>query len=93
MAPGRDATVADGQIDFQFRNDLPHNIYLLSSTYGSTLTIYVLGNRSDLNGADIRIENEGSSMSPSIYRVYYKDGQVIKDEFLHTDVYHEPVRT
>ena len=92
VAPGRDATVADGQIDFQFRNDYNHSVYLLSSTYGSTLTIYILGARSDLNGADIRIEREGSAMSPSIYRVYYKDGQVIKDEFLHTDVYHEPVR-
>ena len=92
VAPGRDATVADGQIDFQFRNDLPHNVYLLASTYGSTLTVYVLGTRADLNGADIRIEREGSTMSPSVYRVYYKDGQVIKDEFLHTDVYHEPVR-
>ena len=90
VAPGRDATVADGQIDFQFRNDLPHNVYLLASTYGSTLTVYVLGTRADLNGADIRIEREGSTMAPSVYRVYYKDGQVIKDEFLHTDVYHSP---
>ena len=86
-------SVADGQIDFQFRNDLPHNVYLLASTYGSTLTVYVLGTRADLNGADIRIEREGSSMAPSVYRVYYKDGQVIKDEFLHTDVYHDPVTT
>ncbi len=91
VAPGRDATVADGQIDFQFRNDLPHNVYLLAGTYGSTLTVYVLGTLSDLNGTDIRIEREGSSMAPSVYRVYYKDGQVIKDEFLHTDVYSEPV--
>ena len=90
VAPGRDATVADGQIDFQFRNDLPHNVYLLASTYGSTLTVYVLGTRADLNGADIRIEREGSTMAPSVYRVYYKDGQVIKDEFLHTDVYQLP---
>ena len=89
VEPGRDATVADGLLDFQFRNDLPHNVYLLASTYGSTLTVYVLGTRADLNGADIRIEREGSAMAPSIYRVYYRDGQVIKDEFLHTDVYHE----
>ena len=89
VAPGRDATVADGQIDFQFRNELPHSVYLLTGVYNSTLTVYVLGARSDLNGADIRIEREGSNMSPSIYRVYYKDGQVIKDEFLHTDVYQE----
>lgn len=87
IGPGRDATVADGLIDFQFRNDLPHNVYMLAGTYGSTLTVYILGTRSDLNGADIKIEREGSAMTPSIYRVYYKDGQVIKDEFLHTDSY------
>ena len=89
VEPGRDATVADGQIDFQFRNDLPHSVYLLTGVYNSTLTVYVLGAKSDLNGADIRIEREGSAMSPSIYRVYYRDGKVIKDEFLHTDVYEE----
>ena len=91
VAPGRDATVADGQIDFKFRNDLPHNVYLLTSAYGSTVTIYVLGTRSDLNGAKIELESDGSSMTPSVYRVYYRDGQVIKDEFLHTDSYSEPV--
>ena len=90
VAAGRDATVADGLLDFQFRNDLPHNVYMLTSTGASTVTIYILGAKSDLNGADIRIEREGSDMMPSVYRVYYKDGQVIKDEFLHTDTYHEP---
>ena len=91
VAPGRDATVADGQIDFKFRNDLPHNVYLLSSAWGSTVTVYVLGTRSDLNGAKIVLESDGSSMTPSVYRVYYRDGQVIKDEFLHTDSYSDPV--
>ena len=29
-------------------------------------------------------------MTPSVYRVYYRDGQVVKDEFLHTDRYYDP---
>ena len=91
VAPGRDATVADGQIDFKFRNDLPHNVYLLSSAWGSTVTVYILGTRADLNGAKIALESDGSAMTPSIWRVYYRDGQVIKEEFLHTDAYSEPV--
>lgn len=91
VAPGRDATVADGQIDFKFRNDLPHNVYLLSSAYGSSVTVYVLGTAADLNGNSIAIEREGSEMSPSIYRVFYRDGQVVKEEFLHTDSYSDPV--
>ncbi len=88
IGAGRDATVADGLIDFKFRNDLPHNVYLLAFASGSTLSVYILGTRADLNGASISIEREGSDMSPSVYRVYTKDGQVIKDEYLHTDTYH-----
>ena len=88
IGPGRDATVADGLIDFKFRNDLAHSVYLKAYASGSTLSIFVLGTHADLNGANISIEREGSDMAPSIYRVYTKDGQVIKDEFLHTDTYH-----
>lgn len=90
VAPGRDATVADGSLDFKFRNDLPHNVYLIANAYGSTLSIYVLGTKADLGGADIAIEREGSDMSPSIYRVWYNGNEVIKSEFLHTDVYDTP---
>lgn len=88
IGAGRDATVADDLIDFKFRNDLPHSVCLKAYASGSTLSIYILGTRADLNGANISIEREGSDMSPSIYRVYTKDGQVIKDEYLHTDTYH-----
>ena len=90
VAPGRDATVADGYLDFKFRNDLPHNVYLIAEAYGSTLSVYVLGTKADLCGADIAIEREGSDMTPSIYRVWYDGGEVIKSEFLHTDVYELP---
>ena len=90
VAPGRDATVADGYLDFKFRNDLPHNVYLIAEAYGSTLSVYVLGTKADLGGANIEIEREGSDMSPSIYRVWYSGNEVIKSEFLHTDVYELP---
>ena len=86
---GRDATVADGQIDFKFRNDLPHTVYITAHASGSTLTVSVLGTRADLNGATIAVESDGASL----YRTYYKDGQVIKDEYLHTDQYYTPPTT
>ena len=88
VSPGRDATVADELLDFKFRNDLPHNVYLKAFASGSTITVYVLGTHADLNGANISIEREGSDMNPSIYRVYYVGGQVVKNEYLHTDSYH-----
>ena len=84
IAAGRDATVAYGQIDFKFRNDLAHNVYLLGDADGSRLTFYVLGTRADLGGADIALETEGTSL----YRVWRNGGEVVKDEYLHTDTYH-----
>lgn len=88
--PGRDATVADGLLDFQFMNQLPHNVYLLSRTYGDCLTIYVLGAKSDLQGNTISLESEGSRMHPTIYRIYTRDGEVIDREYMHTDSYDTP---
>ena len=88
---GLDATVADGQLDFKFRNVLPHNVYLLSSVYGNTLTIFVLGTRADLDGSHITLrtqtEKPGPGPTVSAYRIYQKNGQDIQTEFLHTDHY------
>ncbi len=88
--PGLDATVADGLLDFQFRNQYPHNIYMLARTYGSQLTIYILGATGDLGGNTITIEREGTTLQPSIYRVYSRNGQVMEREYLHTDSYSTP---
>jgi hypothetical protein len=88
---GLDATVADGQIDFVFRNSLPHSVYLLSAVYGDSLTVYVLGTQTDLAGKDItlatHIDKPGPGPTVSAWRVYTRDGKEIKREFLHTDQY------
>ena len=84
---GRDATVADGLIDFVFRNPLPHPVYLTIANSGNSLTVYVLGTKADLTGKSISLITEGSSMRPSLYRIWKQNGQVIEKEFLHTDVY------
>lgn len=84
---GRDATVADGLIDFVFRNPLPHPVYLTVANSGSALTIYVLGTRSDLAGKSIALVTEGSSMHPSVYRIWKQNGEIIEREYLHTDSY------
>jgi vancomycin resistance protein YoaR len=88
---GRDATVADGLIDFVFRNPLPHPVYLTVANSGSALTVYVLGTKADLAGKSIALVTEGSSMRPSLYRLWKQNGQVIEREFLHTDAY-EPLK-
>ena len=90
VSAGRDATVAEDYIDFKFRNDLPHPVYTKTFATGSELTVCILGTRADLNGATVAIETGGDSMNPSVYRVYYKDGAAVKDEYLHTDKYYSP---
>lgn len=90
IGAGRDATVADEQIDFKFRNDLPHPVYTKAYANGYDLTVCILGTRADLNGNTVAIETGGSDMNPTVYRVYYKDGQVVNEEFLHTDRYYNP---
>jgi vanW-like protein len=40
---GRDATVAYGYLDFQFKNPYAHNIYVLSVMNNGELTIYIIG--------------------------------------------------
>ena len=44
---GRDATVAEGYIDFCFRNHLKHGIYIYTSYVPGRLTVYILGNQED----------------------------------------------
>lgn len=89
---GRDATVADGLIDFVFRNPLPHPVYLTVANSGSALTVYVLGTKADLAGKSIALVTEGSSMRPSLYRLWMQNGEVVEREFLHTDAY-EPLKS
>ena len=88
---GRDATVADGLIDFVFRNPLPHPVYLTVANSGSALTVYVLGTKADLAGKSIALVTEGSTMRPSLYRLWMQNGEVVEREFLHTDAY-EPLK-
>ena len=85
--PGLDATVADNLIDFQFKNPLAHNVYILAEAHNNALTIRVLGTQADLQGNTIHLETIGTPLAPSVYRIYSMQGQVIEREFLHTDRY------
>lgn len=40
---GQDATVADNQLDFKFKNTLPHNIYITSEVFGNRLIVNIWG--------------------------------------------------
>lgn len=42
---GQDATVADNQLDFKFKNTLSQNIYIISEIYGNQLLVNIYGKR------------------------------------------------
>lgn len=84
---GRDATVADDLLDFVFQNPLPHPVYLVVGNTGTELTVSVLGTRADLTGQTIALVTEGSQSHPSLYRIWSKNGQVVNQEYMHTDNY------
>ncbi len=85
--PGLDATVADNLIDFQFMNPLAHNVYILANADGKQVTVQILGTKADLQGKQISVETVGSSQTPSVYRIYRANGQIVEREYLHTDSY------
>ena len=88
---GLDATVADGQIDFAFRNTLPHSVLLRSGASDGTLTISVYGCRNDLPGEyDTETVVIGPPPTVEVYRVLYQGDTVVRREYLYTDVYDVP---
>ncbi|MBR5910252.1 MAG: VanW family protein, partial [Schwartzia sp.] len=88
---GLDATVADGQIDFAFRNTLPHAVLLRSGAFDGTLTISVYGCTEDLPGV---MEMESVIIGPpptvEVYRLTYVGDQLVNREYLYTDEYDVP---
>lgn len=60
---GQDATVADGQLDFQFRNTTSQAIYVRSMISGNQLTVQLFG-RDDGQAEEIRIVPRGKQVLP-----------------------------
>lgn len=48
---GRDATVAEGSLDFCFRNHLKHGVYLYTEYAPGSVTVWILGNQEDVPSA------------------------------------------
>lgn len=91
---GQDATVADGAIDFKFRNHYPHGIYLLTGCYAGNLTVYVIGCGADMQGKTYDLKNYvirgGAAPVVAVERIIYQNGAEIAREDLHTDYYDPP---
>ena len=87
----RDATVAYGSIDFQFKNNREYPIKLVCSVYNGVATFQIFGMRQD-NDCEVQISSyQTGSTATSIYSQAYKilkrNGTVISRELLSKDTY------
>ena len=65
---GMDATVYYGAKDFRFRNDTPFPIKIVGSVSGRTLTVNILGTKTD----DIKVEMTNEITGTTAYKTVYQ---------------------
>ena len=61
---GRDATVTDSGIDFVFKNNLEHPVYLKSYVSGSSVVTAIYGSSKDKQNIEIQTSTDGVSAAP-----------------------------
>ncbi|WP_373601568.1 VanW family protein [Paraclostridium bifermentans] len=61
---GRDATVADGSIDFVFKNNLKYPIYIKNTVNGNTVTCQIYGSSKDKKDIEILTSTDEVSVAP-----------------------------
>ena len=70
---GFDATVADDLLDFKFQNTGKHNLYILTEVIGDTLTIYILGNKSDRPAYQLALDSVTDKIIPPETVIHYSN--------------------
>lgn len=83
---GQDATIAEGSIDFKFKNNTEYPIRINASAGSSTVTCSISG--TNIDNTSVKLENtitnaaEDGSFSVVSNRVVYKNGAEVKRERL-----------
>ncbi|WP_021170376.1 Vancomycin B-type resistance protein VanW [Sporomusa ovata DSM 2662] len=72
---GQDATVADNQLDFKFKNTLPQNIYITSEVSGSRLTINIWGKQIQKQPEIYIVSTDKKILEPNT--IILKDQQLV----------------
>ena len=65
VSKGRDATVADSGIDFVFKNNLNHPIYIKNYVSGNTVTCQIYGSSKDKQNIQIETNTDNVSKAPT----------------------------
>lgn len=86
LPAGQDATIAEGSIDFKFRNNTEYPVKIVASAGSSTVSCSIIGTKED--GIRVELEHnitnkaEDGSFSVASQRIVYKNGVEIKRENL-----------
>ena len=87
---GQDATVADGSLDFKFRNTSDYPVKIVAGTDGSKLTVSVVGTQWD-PPREVKLTHSKSMSGDKTVvvskRLVYANGELISTDPLDTSVY------
>ena len=95
---GQDATVADGGVDFKFRNSSDYPIKVSAYTSGATITVSIIGAAWE-PAREVKISNSSSQVGENTVvrsvRYVYSNGQLISTDTLNSSTYmpHKPEPT
>ncbi|MGN0107642.1 MAG: VanW family protein, partial [Hominilimicola sp.] len=87
---GQDATVADGGVDFKFKNSSDYPIKISAYTSGATITISIIGTAWE-PAREVKISNSTSQVGENTVvrsvRYVYSNGQLISTDTLNSSTY------
>ncbi len=91
ISAGKDATVSYGSTDFQFVNSRDYPIKLEAYVSDGICKVAIYGLRTDdeynITMTSKIIKETSRSIVAEAYKVYRRDGEVVKTEYLHRDTY------
>ena len=89
--PGKDATVVWGSTDFKFKNRREYPVKIEASVSDGVANVSFYGLKTDdeyeLSIESRIIKSTSTSLVVESYRVYKKDGEIVKRDKLYTDTY------
>lgn len=87
---GQDATVADGGVDFKFRNNSDYPVKVSAYTSGATITVSIIGTAWE-PAREVKISNSSSQVGENTVvrsvRYVYSNGQLISTDTLNSSTY------
>lgn len=87
---GQDATVADGGVDFKFKNSSDYPVKVSAYTSGATITVSIIGTAWE-PAREVKISNSSSQVGENTVvrsvRYVYSNGQLISTDTLNSSTY------